>query len=165
MKLLSYIIIFAILLSSCKKETSFPEEPHIEFKSYDSYSIDSADCWISFTDGDGDIGILSTDTTSEYNLRMVYYYKDTASGGQFVPYDYTPSDSLARFDTLAYNYKIDNLTPDGQYKALEGDIKVRLRSSFIYYPLHTVVKFQISLWDRAGHKSNTVETNEIIVPK
>ncbi len=149
-----------VLIVSCKKEASFSPIPAIQFKQFIVYNADSSDCIISFQDGDGDIGVLSTDTTL-YNLRMKYLYKNSA--GNFVPYN-ANSGSLV-FDTLAYTFRIKNITPDGQYKALSGDITIQLRAAPIFIPTHSVVKFAINLWDRAGHESNTVFTNEITVPK
>lgn len=145
---------------SCKKEASFSTIPAIEFKKFITYNIDSADCTISFKDGDGDVGVLSGDTNS-YNLKMKYLYKNSA--GNFVAYDADPGTLV--FDTLFYTFRIKTITPDGQYKAIDGDITAQLRAAPIFNPKHSVVKFSINLWDRAGHESNTVTTNEITVPK
>jgi hypothetical protein len=147
-------------LSSCVKEKNFPVQPVIEFKTYSSISIDSADCYISFTDGDGDIGVNTGDTVPD--LIMKYLYKDTTSGAYF-PFDSDPTNTT--FDTLFYKFRIPNVTPTGQYKALEGEIRTKLRQSPLYYPTHRFVKFEIQIRDRAGHKSNTVTTSEITVPQ
>jgi len=155
----SLSIFLFVLAVSCKKEASFPTTPSIEFKQFSAYSLDSADCTISFKDGDGDVGVLSGDTTT-YNLKMKYLYKNSA--GNFVPYDADPS-TLA-LDTLFYSFRIKTITPDGQYKALNGDITVQLRAAPVFNPLHTFVKFSINLWDRAGNKSNTVTTPAVAVP-
>jgi hypothetical protein len=164
MKHFKYIFLFSaitsILLVSCVKEKNFPPEPKIEFMSYTSYGTDSADCIISFKDGDGDIGIQQGDTTSKDDFQLKYLYKGT--DGQFHPFD--AIDSTAAMDTLFYSYRVPNITPDGQYKALEGQIKAKLRSSPVYFPEHHIVKFDIRLRDRAGHLSNIVTTNEIVVP-
>ena len=80
----------------------------------------------------------------------------------FHPFD--AIDSTAVMDTLFYSYRVPNLTPDGQYKALNGDIIAKLRVPPIYVPGHTIVKFEITLTDRAGHKSNIVTSNEITLP-
>lgn len=164
MKHFKYIFLFSaigmILLGSCVKEKNFPPEPKIEFVSYTTYGTDSADCIISFSDGDGDIGILEGDTASEDDYQLKYLYKGT--DGQFYPFDMI--DSTAAFDTLFYSYRVPDITPKGQYKTLEGQIKAKLRSSPVYFPGHTVVKFEIRLRDRAGHLSNMVATNEIVVP-
>jgi hypothetical protein len=152
--------ISAFLFSSCVKEKNFPPEPKIEFVNYVSYGTDSADCIISFRDGDGDIGILDGDTASEDDYKLKYLYK--GADGLFHPFDMI--DSTAAMDTLFYSYRVPNITPEGQYKTLEGQIKAKLRSSPVYFPGHQVVKFEIRLRDRAGHLSNVVTTNEIPVP-
>jgi hypothetical protein len=155
------ILLLAIgtLLAACVKEKNFPVEPVIEFKSYNIISLDSADCYIKFTDGDGDIGVLDGDTIPD--LSMKYLYKDTS--GKFIPYDMLPNTTA--FDTLFYKFRIPDVTPDGQFKALEGEIRTKLRQSPLYFPSHQFVKFEIQIKDRAGHKSNIVTTSEIAVPQ
>ena len=152
--------IFALAMTSCVKEKNFPSQPVIVYKNFTVYNTDSADCVIKFKDGDGDIGILRGDTTSKDDLQMKYLYKST--DGTFHPYDPIPGNG--QFDTLFYTYRVPNLTPDGQYKALDGEIKIKLRAAPLFYPLHKIVKFEITLTDRAGNKSNMVTTDEIVVP-
>lgn len=163
MKHFIYIVFSVILIStsisSCVKEKSFPPQPVIEFKKFTLYKNDSADCIIKFKDGDGDIGIFEGDTISEDDLKMKYLYK--ASDGTFQPYDENPG--TLQFDTLFYSYRVPNITPDGQYKALDGEIKIKLRAAPLFNPAHTVVKFEITLTDRAGNKSNMVTTDNITV--
>ena len=162
-KFISFLVIlFGVLITSCVKEKSFPATPAITFDKYILYQEDSADCYIKFKDGDGDVGVYAGDTSSANNLMMKFLLK--ASDGKFHPYDYILGNST--FDTLFYGFKIPNITPDGQYKALDGEIKIKLRTQPIYGPANTgdIVKFDIYLMDRAGHKSNTVSTNEIVVP-
>jgi hypothetical protein len=165
MKDLKYIavLLFAgsFLLPSCVKEKTFPIIPAIEFKAYDSYTRDSADCVITFKDGDGDIGIPSSDVTTPNDFELTYFYKDTVDG-LFKPFDAIASTTV--MDTLKYSYRVPNLTPDGQYKALDGEIRAKLRAAPIYYPLHRIVKFDITLRDRQGHVSNKVSTDEITIP-
>lgn len=165
MKEFKYIIVSAILgsiiLSACVKEKDFPTTPAIAFLKYDNYSADSADCVITFKDGDGDIGILESDTVSPNDFRLKYLYKDTLDG-IFKPFD--AIDSTLVMDTLFYSYRVPNLTPEGQYKALNGEIRAKLRAAPIYYPAHEIVKFEITLYDRAGHRSNVVTTDEIVIP-
>lgn len=148
------------LFSACVKEKKFPPEPVIAFKEYISHGLDSADCIITFKDGDGDIGIESSDSSTPNDFKMKYLYKDI--DGVFKPFDMLPATPA--MDTLYYDYRVPNLTPEGQYKALDGEIKAKLRASPIYGPGHHTVKFEITLRDRAGHLSNMVTTNEIAVP-
>lgn len=161
MKLLKYtlFLLFAgvLALPSCVKEKNFPVEPKIDFVNYQKFGSDSANCIISFKDGDGDIGIEDGDTTSADDFQMKYLYKGT--DGNYHPFD--AIDSTAKMDTLFYSYRVPNITPEGQYKALEGEIKAKLRSHPLYFPGHTSVKFEIRLRDRSGHWSNIITTSEI----
>jgi hypothetical protein len=159
--ILSVALLSTILLSGCVKEKDFPVKPVIAFKQYFNYSNDSADCIITFKDGDGDIGILDGDTVTPNDFKLKYLYKDTTDG-QFKTFDAIPGTPA--MDTLFYSYRVPNLTPEGQYKALDGEILAKLRAAPIYYPLHHTVKFEIQLRDRAGNLSNRVMTDEINIP-
>jgi hypothetical protein len=161
MKLFKHIVpvLFSclLILSACVKEKNFPPEPKIEFLRYDAFGTDSANCVISFKDGDGDIGIVDGDTVSADDFQMKYLYKGT--DGQFHPFD--AIDSTAAMDTLFYSYRVPDITPEGQYKALEGEIKAKLRSHPLYFPGHTDIRFEIRLRDRAGNWSNIVTSSDI----
>lgn len=155
-----FSLILTIVLSSCVKEKNFPIEPAITFKSFNTFGgDDSADCIIKFKDGDGDIGVQEGDTSAD--LKMKYLYFDTTDL-EYKPMDSSLADTT--FDTLFYMYRVPYITPDGQYKALDGEIKVKLRAPPIYGIGHDKVKFEITLKDRAGHQSNMVTTGEINVP-
>lgn len=156
---LFFIIPASFWLVSCVKESNFPTRPVIKFESFELFGNDSAKCIISFTDGDGDIGFSDNDTTANSDLKMKYLYKE--SDGKFYPFD--ANSGTTEFDTLFYNNRVPDITPDGQYKALEGKIEVKLTSAPLFNPLHEIVKFEITLTDRAGHVSNTVFTNPITV--
>jgi hypothetical protein len=166
MKQIRHILLISVLaVTGCIKEKNFPPQPIIEFDQFINYVgknnvVDSADCIIKFQDGDGDIGLAVNDTFSKPNLRMKYLYK--GKDGLFHPFD--AIDSTTVLDTMFFDYRIPNITPDGQYKALDGTIKAKLRTSPVFYPTHKVVKFEIVLTDRAGNKSNMVSTNEITLP-
>lgn len=163
MKHLKYILFFVLFISisntSCVKESDFPVTPVIEFMSFEVFQNDSAICFISFTDGDGDVGFAENDTNAFRDLTMKYLYQK--ADGEFYPYDKLPGTS--EFDTLFYDYKVPFLTPDGQFKALDGEIEIKLTAAPLFAPTHDVVKFDIQLRDRAGNKSNIVSTNEVTV--
>jgi hypothetical protein len=73
-----FFISSAVLLftSSCQKKVTYPLEPVILFNSFQVYN-DSAILSIDFTDGDGDIGLTSSDVSKPYdsNLFLTYYEK------------------------------------------------------------------------------------------
>jgi len=153
------------LLSSCLKPEEFPDEPIIEFVSFEAQG-DSGVFVISFTDGDGDIGLEVADTLSPYNDSSFYYYNlyydyyeimdgDTVRGtadpgGNNFPT--APAISLA--------FRVENITPIGQNKALKGDVKVTLEPRYFNANSNhsDSLLYKIVLIDRALNVSNELIT-------
>lgn len=164
---LLFAIAASLLLETCKKVENFPVIPAIIFKEFKKYGSDSATCAITFTDGDGDIGLDTYDTVPPYNpashyysdFYMVYYYQD--STGNWKLWDKIPS--TPQMDTLQYGFRIPNLTQNGLKKALEGEIRVHLNAPYSV-PIHHFFKFKITLIDRALHISNEVDTGPLTYP-
>lgn len=156
-------IISIALISSCIKKDEYSPIPSIAFKDFVKRGTDSADFIITFKDGDGNIGLNQWDTTGNfaptspyhYNLVMKYFYKK-ADGAfeQFV---------IPGGDTLVYNYRMPDITPNGQNKALAGEILVGMIAPY-YYPGHTTIRYDVHIYDRELNKSNVITTPEIIVP-
>ena len=150
------------------KQKNFSAVPAIEYLQYQK--IDSThngvtthielDIIISFKDGDGDIGIVAGDNTSPPDLKLVYQHD---SSGVWLPYNQPP---LVRntFDTLIINERVPYLTPQGQYKDLQGQIRIKLPYPYSA-PIHPVFRYAITLKDRAGHLSNMVYTDAITTPQ
>ncbi|MFI5149036.1 MAG: hypothetical protein ACHQRM_04835 [Bacteroidia bacterium] len=167
--LLGLFLILTVIGVSCKREESFPVVPVISLVEFKGYGNDSAICRINFTDGDGDIGLDPFDTIAPYNrnskyfndLFLVYYY-DTL--GVWKPFNIHPADTAqSKFDTLQYTYRIPNLTQNGQAKALQGEIKVKIPAP--YAIPHQTYKYTILLVDRALHRSNIVESPSMKAPQ
>lgn len=152
-----------ILFSSCLKDSrNIPTTPVIEFKSF-SKAGDSADFIFTFKDGDGNIGLGPGDTTGQYhisnskgefyyNLHMIYYYKD--SNGNYHRYFNVNTN-----DSHRISVRIPNITPIGQNKILDGEIKFRLDPP---YALHSVIRFDAYIYDRDLNKSNVITTPDIV---
>lgn len=154
-------VTLAFLLSSCLDKTEFPIEPAILFEEFTT-SGDSGILVISFTDGDGDIGLSDADTVAPYDLATGEYYNlkldyHEKQNGVWV----NMTDSLP----LPFYYRIPVITPTGQNTALEGQIAVDLIPTY-YNPFSQfdTIKFSMQLLDRALNESNVVETDEIIAP-
>ena len=64
-------------------------------------------------------------------------------------------------DTTNVDARLPYMTPEGAIKALKGDIQRELTLP----PALTLdtLKYDIFIWDRALHQSNTVTTPEIVV--
>jgi hypothetical protein len=148
---------------SCRKPDTYPEEPHIEYLGFATVG-DSAVFRISFTDGDGDIGLSQADTLPPFNskgkhyknLKLYYQYLDTISG-QY-KYYITPKTQT---DTVIYAYRIDRINKIGTDKSLNGEIQVFLSAPY-YLPTHKTIRFECQLEDRALHVSNKILSPGII---
>ena len=155
---LALITTFA-LLSSCLKPETFPVEPYIEFSSFTAMQ-DSGEIAITFTDGDGDIGLAAGDTTGSFkpgklyhhNLFIEYYEKDDVAG-------WVRGKDLSGED-IEFLYRVPNLTPNGNNKALKGTIKVVIEPSYFnpISPESDTIKYIIKLVDRDLNESNIVES-------
>jgi len=156
-----FFFICVIFFFACVKEKNYPTQPVIKFENFTQFGSDSAHVIISFTDGDGDVGLAQGDTTGDfkstskyyYNFYLRYLYKQT--DGSFKAYENAPND------TLDYKYRIPTLIPAEQQKrALSGEIKVKLYDP---YAIHDTIQFDIYVIDRALHKSNVVNSGTLIL--
>lgn len=160
----------ALLLVSCLKREEFPPQPVIEYTDFIKYGNDSAVFIFQFTDGDGDIGLDERDTLGNfapsqpyyYNFIMTFYYKDAT--GTFQPFDAIDS-TPAIMDTLKNGYRIPNITPEGQNKVLDGEIRVKLLGPYIPPQVDDKnFKFDAFIYDRSLNKSNVISTPELTPP-
>ncbi len=139
-------VFFYLLLGSCLRPPEFSETPVIEFVSINStliqQEIDSIKMVISFKDGDGDLGSMVNDTSTNC------FITDHRPGKP----DYT------------YTYKIPFITPKGTTKDISGTVTINLPGiTCIPFQDTDSVIYKIVIIDRAGHKSNEVQTPVIVV--
>ena len=152
-------VLFIALISSCLKPETFPLEPIIAFDSFRAMS-DSGEIAISFTDGNGDIGLRESDTTGSFspsntfhhNLFIEYYEKDDVLG-------WVRGKDLGG-DDITFLYRVPYLTPNGNNKALKGVVKVVIEPSYFnpISPESDTIRYKIRLIDRALNVSNTIES-------
>ncbi|MCB0794219.1 MAG: hypothetical protein KDB88_05735 [Flavobacteriales bacterium] len=159
-KLVLALAILVVLLSGCLKSEEFPNEPRIEFLSFERTG-DSAVVTISFTDGDGDIGLAEGDTFPPYDEppydKNLYLEYEEFEEGAWVPVQLGVSSLIG--------YRIPVITPTGQNKTLEGEIAIRLQPFVLFHqPDADTIRYGIRLFDRALNESNKVYTGTILVP-
>ena len=167
--------------TSCLNPPTYSNTPSISFNSItrtryttsNGAPIDSVFITINFQDGDGDLGLTTAEATaSPYtptyygaNFYMTPYVKNTNTGNydalQFVRPDLflTVNSYYDRFDHLSN-------TTDNKAAPLRGTL--RRAYAFLYgspFLPNQEVKFKISIFDRALHQSNEIETSSIIIPK
>lgn len=163
-KPLIIIGLLSILVLSCAKKEEFPIEPHIEFAGFAKINNgsgidDKAILTISFTDGDGDIGLSEGDTFPPYNSGSDYYYNF------FAKYMERINGILTEIKLpISGNARLPLVSTSAANKAIKGEIEIEL---FINNPLsiHDTIAFEIYIVDRALHKSNTVRTPEFKIKK
>jgi len=152
-------------LASCIKEEQYPIEPRIQFEGFwkpDSTSNSKYDSIrflsISYTDGDGDIGLYDTDTAEpyKYNYFLKFLY---LKNGELV--EVKPADT-----TLGFNARIPILTPTGRNKNIKGEIRMELELYYAWPSLQSdTISFEVYIKDRALHSSNIVQTPLFIISK
>jgi hypothetical protein len=168
MRASSKIILFGLaisltVLASCIKEVNYPPEPVIEFNQFGVYrSVDDFDSigqlTISYTDGDGDIGLYDYDTVEpyKYNFFLDFMYMKNGQWVQLLPAD----------TSLGFNARIPILTPNGKNKNIKGNISIDIQLFYAWALLGSdTIRFDVYIKDRALHSSNTVRTPAFIIQK
>ncbi len=159
------LLMSLLMLNSCMEKQEYPDVPRLEFLSftilehpagYDSIGI----MLLSYTDGDGDLGVFECDTNT-YNFFVSYYRMDNGELKPGLRFNQVTNE----FDTINFNNCFNQLAPDGYTGWIKGEIEDTIRPLYDVRSTKTVdtVKFTAYLVDRAGNKSNTVETPLILV--
>ena len=174
---LAFLFLAIASLSACGKAPSYPIEPHIEFKSVATtnsiiYSSNGTPIYtpdtltVTFTDGDGDISVYGNPGDSSLCVNPCAFEIGDTSCFKISSKNVFVIDSR---DTCVSTYSTANITTDGNYPGLSGEIKI-LHKIFMkkcFVPAVTcvpeTVTFKIRIKDRAGHLSNEVETVPITV--
>jgi len=156
-------------LSSCLEEEDFPIEPLIEFSTFvkldDGLGYDNRGVLeITYKDGDGDIGLLDSDTIPPYDYNLFINYFEMQNGEFKQVFITVYNTDTEQDDTISFNARIPILTPDGVNKSISGIIQDTL---FInnYASDFDTIKFECWIMDRALHESNHVFTPPIIINK
>ena len=160
---LIFLFLAALGITSCLKKEEYPIEPVIKWESYsvleDAKGYDSLSFLkISYSDGDGDIGLYDSDTVApyKYNFFVKMYQKINGNLQQIIFPD----------TNINFNGRIPILTPTGRNKNIKGDIELMIE---IYFArpvlLSDTIAFDLYLMDRALHKSNVVLSPLFLVRK
>lgn len=150
-------------LTGCIKEVQYPLEPKIEFGGFatarDILGKDSVGAiTISYTDGDGDIGLYEGDTVEPLKYNFYLKFMEYVNN-QLV--EVKPVDS-----NVTFNARIPILTPTGKNKNIKGEITMYLELYFARQLLKSdTIAFEIYIKDRALNMSNVVETPLLIIKR
>ena len=153
-------IFISLFFLACLDKEDFSYIPHIEYKEM-LLNDNSIIVKISFTDGDGDIGLKDGEegpyapcTDYHHNLFVDPYIMIDGEFKERVFLDHESKcfpkhapDTGFYPDTNGYVFRTAYLVPEGKDKNLEGDMYVTLNDALITFEGDTV-KFQIKLLDR-----------------
>lgn len=157
------ILLFGLLIfSACPKPQNYPDIPQIKFKqvvlfdTVDALGSKSKAYKLVFgiIDGDGDIGLQTTDT--------IGVDVDTAYVNDFLTifYEVKNGDTIMTDSLNGYNYRIPYVVPQGQNKTLLADIYIDYL--FAYDTDNNLkydsVMFKFYVIDRKLNKSNLEKT-------
>ncbi len=165
----------SVVFGQCKKTEITSEIPQITFKGASFLqSIEGKDSLlvlvISYKDGDGDLGLNQSDTFAPFNPvidsegKSLNPYFQNLHINYFEKYEgkfQSVTNPFNVTDTLAYAYRFESLTPDGRHKQIRGDIEVKI-SQNAYPNASDTTMYEVYIYDRALHKSNTVQSPVII---
>ena len=159
------LILFFIngIFTTCEKPKTYPETPQIKFESFTiKDTIDLLDNLIksgklvfSFIDGDGDIGLMESDTLPPYDTSGIYYHNLFLTMHEKIDGEF--QEVILAFPL---NYRVPYAVPEGQNKTLKGEIKIDLTYN-LPVPYDTI-RYIFFLVDRALHHSNKDSTNIIV---
>lgn len=153
-------------LISCFKKEEYPIEPLVSFESFlKSNEANKAVITFNFTDGDGDIGLLESDTLAPYdkegknyyNLILTYFEKDDTLGWiQGKDVEGTP---------IVLNFRLKPILDYSISKGVKGTISYDF--DFYYNFLSNqsdTIMYEFQIIDRNLNHSNIGKTDMILTP-
>ncbi|MFY7946270.1 MAG: hypothetical protein ACOVQJ_04655 [Bacteroidia bacterium] len=166
-------LIAALFLSgfmSCKADKNkFSPEPFLELKG--AYVFNNGldkDSFVlvelNYRDGDGDVGLNPGDTLPPFGFGQPYYYNllvwmyEKKNGEWIKPLNPLSPDK----DTLNFHERIQNITPSGSVKWIQGNLDLRIPAE-PYSLKPDTIRLEIQLLDRSLKRSNIIRTNEIFL--
>ena len=133
---------FILVITSCEKDnpSEFSNVPQIEFVSLNPTIVTESQgpiyFTVSYTDGDGDLGENTPDVK---NL----FLKDLRNN-------------------IEYEYRLQQLAPDGSNIAIQGTFEIELNNTTIIDGSNEqTFSYEIRVIDRAGNQSNIIESTPL----
>jgi hypothetical protein len=153
LKYILLIVVIFTLLHSCVKKKVYSDTPEIDYKHFDLDTGTTAEMTITFSDGNGDIG--KENNSTDINLYMNYYYKDTLTQ-KFVAF-WNGTDSVKN------GYTVNKPNDEYNGKPISGDLTVHM-PLYRHSKKIKTFRYVIYLFDNAGHKSNVIVTPDLVGP-
>jgi hypothetical protein len=147
--LFAFVVLLLFALFGCQPIRLFDEVPAIKFESISPgiarENIDTVLIVFSFTDGDGDLGLETGDTTNDITVI------DKRNGPPAI-------------GDITFPYRMPYVTPPGQSKQISGTVELKMQNLIRRPGLQTdTVRYEIQIRDRANRLSNTITTPPIVI--
>lgn len=167
--------LMVLAFQSCSQGESAPPTPSLEYVGFSKIKASNGKDSIvtinmTFEDGDGDIGLTDADSfppfrfgsPNFYNLYVEFFSVDSNGVASKITSPFLQDPITG--DTVNFNQRIANLTPEGRDKYIKGriDVLTPFITTLDYNaPLPNLVFYRITLEDRSLNRSNTIETPKI----
>jgi hypothetical protein len=156
---LTYFLLFSIVLFyslACNKLEEYDDRPIILESSYtllqNAQGKDtSLVLKFTFTDGDGNVGLSTSDTMPPYDTNVKIDYLEKIDG------EFTKILIPGTTDTLNFNSRIKSF---GSNTATKAEVEVKVNISVV---LADTVKFDYYILDKSLNRSNKVSTGTIVL--
>ncbi len=144
----------SLFFIACNKLETYDDRPIITESSYtllqNASGIDtSLILKFTYTDGDGDVGLSTSDSIAPFDANVMIDYFEKIDGV------YTKILIPGSTDTLNFNSRIKKFGSNNPTKA---EVEVKVNISVV---LADTVKFTYYILDKKLNKSNTVTTGDI----
>jgi len=126
----------------------------------------------NYRDGDGDIGLNAADTFPPFNSITGFNNVQLNPYHHNLKVDYLTEQLDGTFapvilpnttDTLKIQARVENITPEGKYKAIRGEIDWQILPP-PFAELSRNIKVKIQIYDRSLNASNIIESPIITLP-
>ena len=166
------LLFLVVATMSCQKKVEYPVEPKIAYEGF-AYIVNEDGSFsgegiisLSYTDGDGDLGLNDGDTLAPFGPNDAHYYNMIVDymkcvNGTFVKMPLVSWNTQTQsYDTVSFNARFLRLRDNDEPKAISGTMEYALLVQNPFSPNDTI-KFEIRIFDRALHESNTIQTAPI----
>ena len=158
------LLVFLFLLPSCIERETYPDVPRIEFRRFEKIDNglgydDKGILTIGFTDGDGNLGLGSSEIYPPFDSSSMYYYNF------FITYyEKQNGEYIAVELPFTNNSRFPLLNTSGSDKPLRGEISIELFINNFSSPYDTI-RFDAFITDRDLNHSDTITTPPILIKK
>ena len=157
----SIVLFITLVFTSCLPEPNYPIEPAIKFLAFDISEDNSAVLSIEFTDGDGNLGLNSSDifppfcSTCEHHFNLMCEYDELRDG------EWTHIPLVPAQGQVPFYYRVPRVNPAGSNQALKGVIEIAM-NTWSLQSVYDTLRFRITLEDRDLNLSNEETTIMIL---